>query len=205
MRMRIRSIFLTGVGAVLAVTLGATSSSAATATWTIKPGGNFSASGKITLTDTSGGAAITCSSRWTGRFKSGHGLPGAGLGMVRGLSLSNCSAAGGLKFTVTARLPWSINGTSYKPGVTKGTITRIHLKLAGAPCSAVMDGTSGSADNGKVTFSYTNRTGQMVLLGSRSNLHFWNIQGCLGLINSGDGGSMTGTLTLSPRQAISSP
>ena len=69
----------------------------------------------------------------------------------------------------------------------------------------MIDGTSGTASDGAVKVSYTNSTGRLKLLSTGGNLHFYNVMGCFGLINSGDAAALSATFTVSPRQAITSP
>lgn len=100
--------------------------------------------------------------------------------------------------------PWHLNAVSFKNGVTTGTISGIHATLTGPSCSAVVDGTGVSANNGKVTATYTNSTGKLATTGA-GNLHIYNVNGCAGLINSGDGSSFKGSYTITPKQTITSP
>jgi hypothetical protein len=55
-----------------------------------------------------------------------------------------------------------------------------------------------------VTATYTNSTGKLATTGA-GNLHIYNVNGCAGLINSGDGTSFKGSYTVSPKQTITSP
>src|SRR5690348_1387198 len=112
-----------------ALTLGAGNSPAAVAGWTVSPGGPFTGhAGTTELADTTTGqAAIICASSLSrGTFRSGSGLPGAGIGSIAAVSFR-----GGC-FTLTAgRLPWKVNAKSYQPatGTTVGTITGVHLRF----------------------------------------------------------------------------
>ena len=104
----------------------------------------------------------------------------------------------------TTHFPWHLNAKSFKNGVTTGTITGIHATLTGPSCSAVVDGTGATANNGTVTATYTNSTGKLATTGA-GNLHVYNVSGCAGLINSGDITSFKGSYTVSPKQTITSP
>src|SRR5215831_16469821 len=97
-----------------------------------------------------------------------------------------------------------LNAASFSNGVTTGTITGIHAKLSGPGCSAVVDGTGASANNGKVTAKYSNSTGKLTTTGA-GNLHIYKVSGCAGLIGSGDGSSFKGSYAISPKQTITSP
>ena len=147
--------------AVFAVILGMGTAFAA-ATWTVRPGGPVSlTSGRFTLKDTRTGTSLSCtSSGLSGTLKSGGGLPGAGIGSIAKAAVGRCS--GPMVFTITTSgLPWGVSFSSYQSstGVVTGSISRIHLKMTPqAPiCKAVVDGTSGTADDGVVAFTYTNR------------------------------------------------
>ncbi len=211
MRTRISAIIVTGAAAALAIGLSATSSSATTAkTWTITPGGASTAkSGKITLTDTTTGNAGTCkSSRLSGTVKSGSWLSGNGIGSVTSGAFRTCTGPERVAFTVTPRdLPWQLNFTSYDPstGVTTGTISHIKVVVSGHPCSAVVNGASGTGSDGVVTATYTNSTAKLKILPTGGNLHFWDVSGCSGLLNSGDPATFSGAYTITPRQVITSP
>ena len=104
----------------------------------------------------------------------------------------------------TAHFPWHLNAKTFSGGVTTGSITGIHATLSGPSCSAVVDGTSATANNGMVTAKYSNSTGKLTTTGA-GNLHVYNVSGCAGLINSGDGSSFNGSYAISPKQTITSP
>ena len=208
---RAGSLLITGaaLAGVLALSAGSALASTDAATWTATPGGTITAkAGTTTLKDTKSGSVLTCtSSSGKGSVKKGSGLSGAGLGSITALSFSNCTGPLSLTFTVkTTHFPWKLNANSYNAskGVTTGTITGIHATLTGPSCSAVVDGTSATANNGEVTATYTNGTGKLATTGA-GNLHIYNVKGCAGLISSGDGSSFNGSYTVSPKQKITSP
>jgi hypothetical protein len=182
--------------------------SAVTATWTVKPGGAITAkAGTTKLHDVNTNQNLQCtSSSGKGSVKKGSGLSGTGIGSITALTFSNCTGPFGLTFTVTtSAFPWHLNAVSFSSGVTTGTITHIHAKLTGTGCSAVVDGTGPTADNGKVKAKYSNSTGKLTTLTSGGNLHVYNVNGCAGLINSGDATTFSGSYTISPKQTITSP
>jgi hypothetical protein len=196
--------------AVPAASPGAASAAAAT-TWTVSPGGKITATaGKTTLADTPTGATIPCgSSRMSGTLKPGSGLPGSGIGSLATSVYSLCSG-GPFPATVTAGgLPWRLNLTSYdrRTGVARGTIS--HLQIATAtsdtPCTAVIKGTSGTAPDGVASVSYTSRTGILKVLSTGGDLHWYHVHRCAGIINNGDGATLSASYTISPRQVITSP
>jgi hypothetical protein len=204
------SMLLTGAATALVIGVSTSAALAVNATWTVKPGGAITAkAGTTTLTDTTTHQAVVCTSSSTkATLKKGSGLSGTGIGSITSVSFSNCTGSG-FTFTVTpGHLPWHLNATSFNKtsGVTTGTITGIHSALS-VPglCSAVVDGTGGSANNGMVKITYTNSTGKLKVLPTGGNLHVYNVKGCAGLINSGDASTFTGTYTVSPKQTITSP
>ena len=204
---RASSVLVTSAALAGVLGLGVGSAAAVAATWTVRPGGAITAkAGKTTLTDKNTGSTLSCaSSSGKGTLKHGSGLSGAGIGTISALSFSNCTGPLGLTFTVhTTHFPWHLNAVSFSSGVTTGTITGIHATLTGPGCSATVDGTGATANNGKVTAKYSNGTGKLTTTGA-GNLHIYNVSGCGGLINSGDGSSFHGSYTISPKQTITSP
>lgn len=205
-RKRTRRLFAIGTVTAAVLGLGAGTALAATAaTWHVSPGGNFVAkSGKTTLKDPKTGTTLACkSSSGKGSAKKGSHSSGAGLGTIGSLSFSSCTGPLGLTFTVkSSHLPWKLNGVSYKSGVTTGTITGIHATLSGPSCKATVDGTGATKDNGKVKATYTNSTGILKTLTSGGNLHIYNVNGCAGLIHSGDTSTFSGSYKVSPKQKI---
>ncbi len=198
---------LAGVLALTASSALAASSTGAAVTWTVKPGGAITAkAGVTTLKDTKTGSTLTCkTSSGKGTVKSGSGLSGTGIGSITALSFSTCTGPLSLVFTVkTTHFPWHLNAVSFSSGVTTGTITGIHATLSGPSCSAVVDGTGATANNGRVTAKYSNGTGKLTTTGA-GNLHIYKVSGCAGLINSGDGSSFKGSYAITPKQTITSP
>lgn len=205
MRKPISAALLTLASAGLAVGLSTTSSFAATATtWSVSPGGSVTGSAKTTvLEDTTTGTTLTCTtSTMTGSLKSGTGLAGKGLGKVTSLAFNNCTVDGVSLSLSSGTVAWKLNAASFSSGVTHGTITGIHLSISSSICSATIDGTGASKDNGKVKVTYTNKTHKLKILGSGDNLHVYNVSGCLSLINNGDSGKITSSYKVSPAQTI---
>lgn len=195
--------------AVLAAILGVTTVRAAT-TWTVRPGGPVSMkSGRLILTDTTTGAALTCpSSALNGTLKSGSGLPGTGIGSITAVHSIRCPTPLGPSYTLTARdLPWRPNVLSYNAttGLVTGSLSHLQIAFAGPSCTALIDGTGGAASDGTVKARYTNSTGRLRTRTTGGNLHFYNVRGCAGLINTGDSAIISATYTMSPIQAITSP
>jgi hypothetical protein len=204
---RIGATLFTAGAAALALGLGATTSFAATAiTWSVSPGGSISgAAGTTVVKDTTSGASASCtSSDLTGTLKSGHRLPGKGLGTVTSVAFNNCTVDGQTLSISSGTVAWPLNAATYSSGVTHGTISGIHISVSSSICSFVIDGTGASAHNGKVSITYTNSTHKLKIL-PKGNLHVYNVSGCLGLISTGDSGTISGTYTVSPAQTITSP
>ena len=198
-----------GAGA-LVVGLAATPSTATAATtWSVSPGGavTLAPSGHFTLTDTTTGRSLVCPrSKGAGRFRSGSGLPGADIGSVT-LSFIFCPTPSGFSATITpGHLPWTLNADSYNPvitaGLTTGTITGIHASFSGSGCRATIDGTGAAADNGMTQIEYHNSLAKLKIRTHGSNLHFYNVSGCFGLINSGDAVTFASAYLVSPAQTI---
>jgi hypothetical protein len=189
-----------------ALTLGVstTAAMATTATWTIKPGGAITGSAtNPTLKDTKTGTTLKCKTSATkATLKKGSGQTNP-IGKITSVTFSSCTGPDGLVFTATTTAstsnPYPLTATSYKSGVTKGTITNIKATLSGTGCSATVAGTSASSA-GKVTGTFTNSTD--VLKTSGGNLHVYNVNGCFGLISSGDATSYSASYKITPKQTI---
>jgi hypothetical protein len=205
MRKPISAALLTLSAAALALGMSAASASAATATtWSVSPGGAIKgAAGTTTLTDTTSGLAISCkTSTLTGTLKKGTGLKGASLGTITNVSFNNCSVDGITLSISSGAVKWPLNAVSYKSPTTSGTITKIHVSISSSECSAVIDGTSGSADNGMVKVTYSNTTHKLSILPTGGNLHVWDVSGCLGAVSDGDSGTIKNAAAITPVQTI---
>ena len=209
MRKHLTAVLLGTGAAALALGIGTATAMATTATtWTVNPGGAVTGTaGKTTLKDKVTLQVLTCQSSATkATLKKGSGLTNP-LGKITSATFSTCTGPGGLVFTVTtsasSTTPWKLNGSTFSSGVTHGSITGIKASLSGSGCTATVAGTTATSA-GKVTGTYTNSTG--ILKVSGGNLHVWNVSsGCLGLINTGDATTFTGSYTISPKQTITSP
>ena len=214
MSSRYARILAAGCAAVLAATLAAAPALAATS-WTIQPGGAITAtSGRFTFKDHKTGTVLPCvSATASGTLKHGSGLPGSRTGSLPAVGITDCTGPGisdsDIRLTLQATdLPWHVNLSSYDAatGVVTGAISHLQIMLSGNGCTAVTDGTSGTASDGWVPFTYADSSGRLTVLATSGNLHVWNVSsGCLGLINSGDRATLTATYTVSPKQAITSP
>jgi hypothetical protein len=212
MSQRYACILAAGGAVVLAAALGVTTAWAAatTRTWTIHPGGAIHAtSARFTFTDTTTGNVTVCrSSAASGTLKSGSGLPGSNVGSLSAVSILTCSGAAGPRYTLhPGGLPWRVNVSSYNAAksVAHGTVSHIHIALNGTGCTAMIDGTSAAAEDGQATFDYTDSTGQLKVLTTDGNLHFYDVTGCLGVFDSGNPVTLSATYTVTPKQTITSP
>ena len=200
-------VLLTGMAACLAAGLAA-GAAAAAATWTIKPGGAVTL-GLVTATikDTTTAASITCKrGKPTGKLKPGSGLTGTSAGRITGGVIDGCAGPGPLPWRITLLgLPWHINLISYdgSTAVVRGTVSHLEIRAAGAGCGFVIDGTVGGALDGMVKFTDSDRTHRVKTSGG--NLHIFTVNGCSGLVASGDRVSLTASFTLAPAQVITSP
>ena len=196
--------------AVVAAVLGVTAALAA-ATWTVRPGGGVTwKSGTLLLTDTKTRSVTTCaSSQLEGGFGTGGGHPGTGIGVLSLGSFAGCTSPLGLNYTIVPTyLPWRVNVTTYNAatGVVTGNVSHVQIQLSSLPCDAVIDGTSATASDGIVTFTYTNATARLKALTTGGNLHFYDVgSGCAGLFRNGDPATLRATFVMSPRQTITSP
>jgi hypothetical protein len=201
---------LVAAPAVVLAAVGVTTVLAA-ATWTVRPGGPVSlASGLLAVRDPSTGTVLSCtSSHVSGMLKHGGRLSGTGIGSVTSGSFTHCNGPIGLPFTLTATdLPWHVNLTSYHAmtGVATGNLSHAQLKLAGPGCRAVVDGTSGTASDGIIRFTYATSTATLTVLPNGGNLHLYNPSGgCGGLFTAGDQTTISGKLSVRPKQTITSP
>jgi hypothetical protein len=208
MRAGFGTVVLAGA-VVLAVGLGAAPPvSAAAKTWTVSPGGAIKANaGKTTLTDTTTGSSLNCtSSKMSGTLNKGSGLPGTGIGSIT-TAAYDCGSPLPWFHLTSRGLPWHLNFTSYnaRTGVTHGTISHVQLALSGPACSAAINGTSSAASNGVVAVSYTNATGKLKVLSTGGNLHWYHVHGCAGLVGNGDPAQLSAAYAVSPRQTVTSP
>lgn len=208
---RIGAMLLAAGAVALVAGLSVTPSLAATAmTWRVSPGGAVTLvkSGSFTLQDIRTGHSLICThAKGAGRFKSGHGLPGTGIGSVTALSLSDCTGQGGLTVTITpGHLPWSLSADTYDPaitaGLTTGTVSGIHATVSGNRCHATVDGTGTAAGNGRTQIHYHNSLAKLKIRTQHSNLHFYRVSGCLGLFNSGDAITFSSAYLVTPKQTI---
>jgi hypothetical protein len=186
---RTGSIF--ALSSVIALVFGLSSPPAFASTWSVSPGGTFRVTvQELDITDSATNAIITCgatgstASHIKGTLRTGTGS-GFHLGRIQAVTFQDCFM-GDTPFTVTAsNTPWYMNALSYASGVTTGQLTGIHLVLSDSNgCSAVVDGTSATANNGAAGFMYHNT--RRFRTGPGSALHFYNVIDCGTVFNNND-------------------
>jgi hypothetical protein len=204
---------LSATTALLTVALSAGPATAAATrtvtTWTVTPGGPFTShAGTTKLTDTANGNSLNCTgSALTGRFKAGTGLSGTGIGSISGGGkFTGCTGPFPLGYTITLRgLPWHVSVISDHHGVVRGMISHIEITASFPACRFTIDGTAAGVLDGIAPFSYSNSAHRLTLLPAGTNLHFYKVSGCAGLINSTDSAAYLASYTLSPGQTIIGP
>lgn len=207
---RTGSGLIAGTAAALLIGASTAPALAAAPTWSVKPGGIATLkAAKVALTDSKSKTKLICATSAAKlSIKKGHKLAGAGIASVTAIGFSGCTGPLGIKFTVkSSHLPWKVNAVSYAKatGITTGTITGIHATLTGPGCSAVVDGTGATKNNGMVKATFSNKTHKLTVLSTGGNLHIYKVAGCFGLIKSGDGTSYVSVNSVSPAQTITSP
>ncbi|WP_420033452.1 hypothetical protein ACN2WE_13125 [Streptomyces sp. cg28] len=188
--------------AALASALGLSISSAsagALATYTVTPGGAFTANA-TTPTMKVGSATLSCaSSKATGTLKSGSGLAGAKLGSITGLSFTTCTVAG-IPFTVTTTAtvanPFYVNATGTTANHIDGNISNISATITGTGCNATFAGTT--------TGWYENTTKTLHVTGG-GTLAAQAGASCLGLFTAGSHADFVGNYVMTAQQTITSP
>jgi hypothetical protein len=201
MRAALGAVVLAGA-AVLAAVPPAGPAAAAAKTWTVSPGRTIEATaGKTTLTDTTTGTILNCSSStMSGTLKRGGGLPGSGIGSIAAAAYDCATPIGNIRLTARG-LPWHLNRT----GVSHGTISHVQLALLLPGCSAAINGTSSTTSNGAVAVTHANATGKLKVLPAGGSLHWYHVNGCAGLVADGDPAALSATYAISPAQTITSP
>jgi|SRR5215472_8631299 len=202
---------IAGAAAALLIGTSVGSAVAAVPTWSVRPGGVATAKSGVTILK-DGKAPHTqlkCASSTTKvTLKKGHHLAGAGLGTITVATFTKCTGPLGITFTVKSNhLPWHLNAVSYNKltQVTTGTITGVHATLSGPGCSAAVDGTGATKNNGMVKATYSNKTHKLTVLPTGGNLHIYKVAGCFGLIHNNDPSVYTAVYTVVPAQIITSP
>lgn len=200
MRIGLRATLLAGATAALMMAAGTIPASAATATWTVTPGGAFHPGEEefSNIVDHTSGNTIRCADVGVaGTFKEGSGLTNP-VGKIKAAEGERLQCNSG-EYSFYATLGsdpmglWALTYNASK-GLVNGQVRGIDLNLSsvtGYPaCAGNIDGTAASANDGMVPFQFSNGTtgdtGGLVLDRTGGNMHAYNVTGCNNLISSGD-------------------
>jgi hypothetical protein len=211
-----RSITLLGVGAAAAglVATGVSTAGAAT-TFTVKAGSaavgstvkvtgaTTGTTPQIKLTDVTSGTVATCDSgTGSGTVKPGTYAPSATIATLTGSALKpvNCVGPLGLKLSTFAGIgTWSLKASSYKSGVTTGTLSGVKANIAAT------GGTCSFTGAGSVSGTFTNSTQSLKTSSTKATLTVSNVVGCFGLIANGDKASIALTIKLKATTTADNP
>jgi hypothetical protein len=178
------------------------SGTASAATWTITPGGPFTATAGTTLLEIQeSGIQLSCvSASATGTLKSGTNLTNP-LAQIPGTQFTDCQGPFGLTFEVIHVGTWELNGVTYNAGtgVSTGTLDNIEADIVGPGCNATV--------TGSVPVTFTNSSDVLSVLPDFTlTVSFVDpANDCLGLINQGEHANFDGDFVLSPGQTVTSP
>jgi hypothetical protein len=196
---------------IAALVVGLTAAPALANTWTVHPGGNFSGTaslGSTIITDTVTPSSVTCNkSKIIGHLTPGTGLAGHHIGTITGAVFTGCTSFFGATTVTAAGLPWFLNAVGYANPITSGRVTGIHLNLAAGTCSAVVDGTGPAANDGKISFRYSNADSALKFIPAAASLKFYGVSaGCGTTFGTNDAAAYVATYyPITPHQKITSP
>ena len=172
----VRIAAVAAAAALPATAAVATSAAAATATWTVTPGGSWTAplssGATFVIQDGVTGTTVTCvSSAIAGAFTAGSGQSG-NLGTVTSVSPGTCTGPGGSTYTVATNAssagPWGVGAVGYNAstGVTNGDLgsanaTGVAITLTGPGCTVVLGGTTTL--HAYLIFDYQNGNGRLAI------------------------------------------
>jgi hypothetical protein len=175
MRKRLARILSASSAFATVLIIAITPAHAATTTWTISPGGNWTASlsSNSTLLIDPGPSAptFTCSSAaMAGNFAAGSGQSGNPLGTITSVS-GTCTGPDGNTYTLTSNAsstdPWLLSDPGYASGQTGGELaspastTGLAVTLTGPSCTVVLGGTTSAASY--LFFTYQNSNGLLAI------------------------------------------
>ncbi|MDJ1137557.1 hypothetical protein [Streptomyces iconiensis] len=190
------------VAATAALGFTAATASATTAdTWTVAPGGAFTATASNPTLSVPNATLKCTSSTATGTLKTGSGNAGAAIGNIATLKFTGCSLAG-INFNVTVANNLKINANSVSttnPNQVVGSVSGVTASIAdtGGMCSATFAASGGGPAT--MTGYYDNSTHRLVINGGNLKATSAN---CLGLINAGDSANFNASYLTNPNQTI---
>jgi hypothetical protein len=197
MRRKIAAVLVAGAAMAAGIAVGVAPAVAApSATFTVTPGGAYSAStSSVTFKD--GAVTMTCSgSTASGTLESGSGLAGAAIGSISALSYTGCTGPLGTVTVTPGGFNYAINATSYASGVTQGNISGVSVKVSMIGCSFNVTGSA------PCNFSNSNSS---LNLTAGAGLSVSGVSGCLGLVKNGDSPTYVASYATTPGQTITSP
>ncbi|MYT70878.1 MULTISPECIES: hypothetical protein [unclassified Streptomyces] len=200
MRRFARNTAIAAGALVSAVGLSISSASAgALATYTVTPGGAYTANASGPTLKV-GSTTLNCtSSQAKGTLKSGSGLAGAQIGTITTLSFTGCTVAG-IPFTVSSTAstgtPFYINATGTTANHIDGNISGINASISGTGCHATFAGT---------TLGYYENTSNSLNITGGGTLAAQPGASCLGLITAGAHADFKAKYVLTSTQTITSP
>ena len=111
-----------------------------------------------------------------------------------------CAGPFGWPKLTTRGLPWRLTLVSYDAGtgVSRGTLGHLKFVLMGPACTAVVNGTNGTAADGVVAVRYANATGKLKILPGGGNLHWWHVGGYAGLVGNGEPATLSAAFAVFP-------
>ena len=178
MRKRLARILSIGSATAAVLVLAATSAASAATTWTVSPGGSFTAplssGATFVIQDGVTGTTVTCvSTALAGTLTAGSGLS-ANLGGITSVSPGTCTGPGGSTYTVATNAgsaaPWFIGAVAYtaSSGITNGDLTTasssgtgLAITLTGPGCTVVLGGST--TVHAYLIFDYQNGNGRLAI------------------------------------------
>jgi len=226
----VRIAAVAAAAALPATAAVATSAAAATATWTVTPGGSWTAplssGATFVIQDGVTGTTVTCvSSALAGTLTAGSGQSG-NLGTVSSVSPGTCTGPGGSTYTMATNAssadPWLVTAVGYaaSSGITNGDLTSssasgtgVAITLTGPGCTVVLGGTTTL--RAYLIFDYQNGNGRLAIPYHTYRPTIRVVSSTCSSWRATDGlrvyttpvfpGSLAGGFALSPSQTITSP
>ncbi|WP_460393852.1 hypothetical protein [Actinophytocola sediminis] len=188
----------TVVAALTSVIIGATPA-AASAGWTVTPGGDADGDAGVTVLTVrpaDGGADQVLDCLGSHADITAFSSPDSHVADIDNITFDDCLLAGLISFDVNAATPWSLHALGYNAPVVAGEIRDIEADIVGPGCQATVAGT--------VTGDYNNDTHQLTVVPNFSlTITFVDAtDNCLGLLHVNDTAAFDGVYDVSPAQEI---
>ncbi|MBO2447966.1 hypothetical protein J4573_12755 [Actinomadura barringtoniae] len=175
-------------------------------TWTVSPGGSFTAAASVDIKNVTRGWTISCQSMdVTGSAESGANQQGQWLLTFPTVTFTGCTGPGGT-YTVTpaSDFQWVFNAEGYDAGTTNGALTYVQL-TAEASNGCKTDITAPDGGPGTAAARHANSDGSLSVNGDTLQATFTNFACSADTIATGDKFSFSTSLPITPRQTITSP